>query len=83
MNQDEIFEKVKELLLVRIAVAPEAVTMNALLKEDLEVDSLDLVELSMLLEDEFKVKIPDDQMANIRTVANVVEFIQSGMSVLD
>lgn len=83
MNQNEIFEKVKELLLVRIAVSPEAVTMEALLKEDLEVDSLDLVELSMLLEDEFNVKIPDDQMANIRTVGNVVEFIQSGLSVLD
>ena len=83
MNQEEIFEKVKEMLLVRIAVTSEAVTMDALLKEDLEVDSLDLVELSMLLEDEFKVKIPDDQMANIRTVGNVVEFIQSGLSVLD
>ncbi len=83
MNQNEIFEKVKELLLVRIAVAPDAVTMDALLKEDLEVDSLDLVELSMLLEDEFNVKIPDDQMANIRTVGNVVEFLQSGLSVLD
>ena len=83
MNQNEIFEKVRELLLVRIAVAPDAVTMDALLKEDLEVDSLDLVELSMLLEDEFNVKIPDDQMANIRTVGNVVEFIQSGLSVLD
>ena len=83
MNQEEIFAKVKELMLIRIPVAPETVTMDALLKEDLEVDSLDLVELSMMLEDEFNVKIPDDRMAEIRTVGNVVEFVQTGLSVLD
>jgi acyl carrier protein len=83
MNQNEIFEKVKELMLLRIPVAPESVTPDALLKEDLEVDSLDLVELSMMLEDEFSIKIPDDRMAEIKTVGDVVEFIQTGLSVLD
>lgn len=83
MERTQIFDKVKELMLSRIMVTPEAVTWDALLKEDLEVDSLDLVELAMMLEDEFQIKVPDDIIADVKTVGNVVEFVESSISVLD
>ncbi len=83
MERNEIFEKIKELMLSRIMVAPEAITWDALLKEDLEVDSLDMVELAMMLEDEFQIKVPDDVIVDVKTVGDVVGFVESSISVLD
>jgi acyl carrier protein len=83
MDRNELFLKIKGIMLQRIMVAPEAVTWDALLKEDLEVDSLDMVELAMMLEDEFSIKVPDDIIADVKTVGDVVEFVESSISVLD
>jgi acyl carrier protein len=83
MERNEIFEKIKGLMLSRIMVTPEAITWDALLKEDLEVDSLDMVELAMMLEDEFQIKVPDDIIADVKTVGDVVGFVETSISVLD
>jgi|YNPBryBLVA2012_1023415.scaffolds.fasta_scaffold120295_1 acyl carrier protein len=83
MREEEIFDKVKGILLSKVAVAPDAVTPEARLKEDLEVDSLDMVEMAMALEDEFSIKVPDDAIAVIQTVADVVEFVRDSLSVMD
>ncbi len=83
MDRSELFARIKGIMLQRVMAAPEAVTWDALLKEDLEVDSLDMVELAMMLEDEFAIKVPDDVIADVKTVGDVVEFVAAGISVLD
>ncbi len=83
MDRTEVFEKVKGILLSKVAAAPDAVTPEARLKEDLEVDSLDMVEMAMALEDQFSISVPDDAIAVILTVGDVVDFVCECLSVRD
>ena len=71
------FDKVKEIIIENLGVEAAAVVPNAKLIEDLEADSLDAVELSMALEDEFDLQISDDEFANLSTVQDVVTYIDS------
>ena len=59
MNQEEIFEKVKKIIVEQLGVAETSVTMEASFIDDLGADSLDIVELIMALEEEFDMEIPD------------------------
>ena len=71
-----IFDKVKEILVDQLDVEEEKVTMEASIVDDLGADSLDLVDLLMSLEEEFDVEIPDDQVENIKTVGDIVKYIE-------
>ncbi len=71
-----IFEKVKEILIDQLDAEDEKVTMEASIVDDLGADSLDLVDLVMSLEEEFDVEIPDEQVENIKTVGDIVKYIE-------
>ena len=71
----DTFERVKKVVLEQLTVEPDEVTPQATFIEDLGADSLDMVELSMALEEEFQIEIPDEDAEKIRTVQNAVEYI--------
>ena len=71
-----VFEEVKGILADQLDVEEEKVTMEASITEDLGADSLDVVDLVMSLEEEFDVEIPDDQVENIKTVGDIVKYIE-------
>lgn len=72
----EIFEKVKEITVDQLGVSEGAVTMEASFIDDLEADSLDIVELMMALEEEFDIEIPDEDAEKITAVKDAVEYIK-------
>ncbi len=76
MESDEIFEKVKKIIIEQLSVAEDAVTKEASFIDDLGADSLDVVELIMALEEEFDMEIPDADAEKIATVNDVVEYIK-------
>ncbi|MFM7247346.1 MAG: acyl carrier protein [Actinomycetota bacterium] len=67
--------KVQEILVERLDVDPDAITESAHMRDDLQADSLDLVELIMDLEENFGVKISDEEAQSIGTVGEAVDFI--------
>ena len=71
------FEKVKEIIVENLGVTADDVTLEAKLIEDLEADSLDAVEISMALEDEFDIEINDEDFAGLSTVQDIVNYIES------
>ena len=75
MDRSEIQGKMKELLVGELGLDGDKITDAASFEEDLEVDSLGVVELLMALEDEFGVKIPDEEAENIGTVGEAVDMV--------
>ncbi len=73
----DVFERVKEIIVDRLDVEEEKVTLEASFKDDLEADSLDVVELVMELEDEFDMEIADEEAEKINTVGDAVNYINS------
>lgn len=71
-----VFEKVRELLVDQLDVEEDVVTMEANIQSDLGADSLDIVDLVMSLEEEFDCEIPDEEIENIKTVGDVVRYIE-------
>ncbi|MBQ4051253.1 MAG: acyl carrier protein [Oscillospiraceae bacterium] len=71
-----IFDKVKDILVDQLDCEEDKVTMDASVTDDLGADSLDLVDLVMSLEDEFGVEINDDQVETIKTVGDIVRYIE-------
>ena len=76
MNQEEIFEKVKKIIVEQLGVADTSVTMEASFIDDLGAASLDIVELIMALEEEFDMEIPDEDAEKIVSVSDVVDYIK-------
>lgn len=76
MSSEEIFEKVKEIIVEQLGVADTAVTLEASFIDDLGADSLDIVELIMALEEEFDIEIPDADAEKVVTVNDVVDYIK-------
>ena len=76
MSSEEIFEKVKDVIVEQLGVAENAVTTEASFIDDLGADSLDIVELIMALEEEFDLEIPDADAEKIVIVNDVVEYIK-------
>lgn len=73
----DIFEKVKEITVDQLGADEDVVTMEASFIDDLEADSLDIVELMMALEEEFDIEIPDEDAEKISTVGDAVEYIKA------
>lgn len=76
MEGNEIFEKVKKIIIEQLNVPEDSVTKEASFIDDLGADSLDVVELIMALEEEFDMEIPDADAEKIATVNDVVEYIK-------
>lgn len=75
MNKEEIFGKVRGVIAEKLNVGEDQVTSDAKFVEDLGADSLDQVELIMSLEDEFDLKIPEEEAEKLQTVGNAVDYI--------
>ena len=71
-----IFDQVRDVIVDTISCDADDVTMEASLTDDLCADSLDAVELNMAFEDAFDISIPDEAMENIKTVGDVVRYIE-------
>ncbi len=77
MDRSQIQSKLVDLLVDELGLERENITMEAKFEEDLEVDSLGVVELLMALEDNFDVKIPDEEAEKITTVGEAVDVVAS------
>ena len=71
-----VFEKLKEVLVEEIGVSPEEVTMDSNMVTDIEADSLDIVQLLIKMEKEYGFKFSDEEMKNVKTVGDVVRYIE-------
>ena len=71
-----IFEKVREIICEQFEVDEESVTLDTDIREDLDADSLDMVDLVMSFEDEFKIEVPDSAIETVKTVGDIVKFIE-------
>ncbi len=72
-----VFERIKEILADQLDSDIDAMTMDSDIANDLGADSLDVVELLMSIEDEFDIEIPDEEIENIKTIGDLVKYIES------
>jgi acyl carrier protein len=80
LDREEIFAKVKALIVEQLGVDEDKVTLEADFREDLEADSLDLVELIMAFEEEFGGEISDEEAQDITTVGQAVDYLLKHIS---
>ena len=79
MSSEEIFEKIKNIIVEQLQVNEDVVTLDASFIDDLGADSLDLVELIMALEEEFNIEIPDSDAEKVVSVEDVVNYIKENI----
>ena len=72
-----VLEKVKAILSEQFDVEEDSITPDTNLSEDLEADSLDVVDLLMSIEDEFEIEVPDEEIENIKTVDQLGKYIEA------
>lgn len=72
-----IFEQVKAILVDQLDVDEDAITMDSSIIDDLGADSLDVVDMVMSLEEEFDTEIPDEEIEGMKTVGDIVKFIEA------
>ena len=77
MEVNEVFEKVKTLFEKELGIDSEKINMDAKLEEDLEIDSLGIVEVVMAFEDEFEIEIDDEELTDVGTVGQAVNLLHS------
>ena len=76
----EVLDRIRDILVEQLGAKPEEVTLEASFQDDLGADSLDVVELVMAFEEEFDIKIPDEDTETINTVADAVKYIKNHTS---
>jgi len=74
---NEVFEKVKKLFVDELGIEADKVTIEAKLEEDLDIDSLGIVEVVMAFEDEFEIEIDDEELTDVGTVGQAVNLLHS------
>jgi acyl carrier protein len=74
---ENLEEKVIKIIIEQLEVEPEKVTMSASFSEDLKADSIDRLELVVVLEEAFKIEIPDEDTEKIKTVGDAVNYVKS------
>ena len=79
MSTEEVFEKVKAIIVEQLGATEASVTMEASFIDYLGADSLDIVELVMALEEEFDIEIPDSDAEKVVTVGDVVDYIKENV----
>ena len=79
----DTFEKIRALLAEQLDIDPEKITPDSDIMSDFEADSLDIVDMVMTLEDEFGIEVPDDAIESLRTVGDVVKFVDSHTQITD
>ena len=72
-----MFEKVRDIIVANLSCAPDTVTMEASLTDDLELDSLDAVDLNAALEEELGFSMPDEVLKDIQTVGDIVRYLEA------
>ena len=72
-----VLDKVKEIICDQLGVDPDSIEMNTSVTDDLNADSLDMVETLMAIEDEFDIEIPDEEVESLKTVGDLVNYIQN------
>jgi acyl carrier protein len=77
-----VFEKVRAILAEQFDVEEDSITPDTNIQEDLGADSLDVVDLIMMLEDEFEFEVPDSEVENVKTVGSLVDFIKESVNSL-
>jgi len=76
MSSEEVFERVKKIIIEQLGVTENTITQEASFVDDLGADSLDIVELVMALEEEFDIEIPDNDAEKVVSVGDVVDYIK-------
>jgi acyl carrier protein len=77
VNMDEIQAKVRKILAENLSVPEDTITMDSRFQEDLDADSLDLVEAVLALEEEFGVNIPEEEMEDVKTVGEAINVVMA------
>jgi acyl carrier protein len=78
--QNDIFERLANIISTKTKVKKEEITLDSDFELDLNLDSLDIVEIVMAIEDEFNITISDDDVLKLKTVKDAVEYIQNKIS---
>ena len=71
-----VFEKLKTIIIEEFEIEVELITMNTSLTDELDIDSLDLVDLVMTVEDEFSIELPDEALEGMKTIGDLVKYIE-------
>lgn len=74
-----IFDEVKEILAEQLDIDPETIEMTSNLQTDLGADSLDAIDIVMSIEDQYGIEVPDSVIENMRSVEDIVSFIESNI----
>lgn len=72
-----VFEELKKIIVEIKDIPEEQITLESSFAEDLEADSLDIVEMLMLLEEKFEIQIPEDAAEKMKTVQDVVDYVEA------
>jgi acyl carrier protein len=80
MERQELFDTVRQAAVEMLEVDSDAVKEDARFKEDLDVDSLDVVEFVMALEDQLEIRIPEDELEGVATVGQALDLVMSKLS---